>query len=555
MRIRDYFRAGYPLLWVQTSDYERAQNHIRDEIRAAVEGATARSLLETRWAVWRVTDHLKIYPLEEDDLEIDDSDTGGEEPIDSYEASFSAALEILQEYETTVAVFHNADLVLDKSLEIQRLIDTAIQFQTQFSMIVLLGPSLRQFPELQNLITHVPFDLPTKNELVDLCLDKVAIPHLDMISNCKVPAVSENRFDEYRSEFIAINKDVIMEVVEAATGLESYSAVNAFALSVNALGRLDPEIIRSQKKEAISRSEGLEYFPQDETMGDVGGFNVYKEWLQKRAAAFSREAADFGIVKPKGVLFTGIPGTGKSLAAKATAATLKLPLVRFDVSKVFGEYVGESERRMSTALKTIEAISPCVFWIDEVEKGFAGGRSSQASSGVTSRLIGMLLQWRQETAAGVFLVCTCNDIDGIPPEFYRPGRIDALFATTLPLQSERQDIFSIHLRKRGRDRDNFDLALLASRSEGFTGAEIELSVQEALLTAFSEDRELTTDDILASVKEISPHRMSERKASELDRLKEWIEAWARPVSSPEEHKIKQGPRNVRPIARRKNKEK
>jgi SpoVK/Ycf46/Vps4 family AAA+-type ATPase len=312
--------------------------------------------------------------------------------------------------------------------------------------------------------------------------------------------------------------------------------------------KLDYDIITEQKRLLVKKSDVLEFIPLKETMSDVGGFDNYQQWLSKRAGAFTDDAKEFGVTPPRGILLVGVPGGGKSLCAKSTASSLKIPLIRFDLSKVFGSLVGQSESRMRGALKVAEAVAPCVLWLDEVEKALSGSSSGDHDTGVSARVLGQFLEWRAETTAEVFVCCTSNNIHGIPPEFYRPGRIDAIFYAGNPDLKGRIEILEIHLRKRGRsakEAPNINYVEVAKATEGYTGAEIELAVIEAIFTAYNEGkRDLTTDLLLDAVKCIVPQ--SRRNKEDMVELEQWAKDRAIPVAKPAPEKQI---RVARPIAK------
>jgi SpoVK/Ycf46/Vps4 family AAA+-type ATPase len=262
---------------------------------------------------------------------------------------------------------------------------------------------------------------------------------------------------------------------------------------------------------------------------DVGGMENLKEWLGVRARAFEPQARGFGVEPPRGVLLTGVPGCGKSLAAKSIAHAWRLPLVLLDPGRLYGSYVGESERRLERALETIVAMAPLVLWVDEIEKGFASG-SALGDSGVSQRVLGSFLRWMQERPPGVFVVATCNDVQALPPEFMRRGRFDEVFFVDLPDAGERAAILQVQLRRRGRDGAAFDLAALVAATEGFSGAEIEGAVVAALYRAYADGQELTTEGILTEVRSTAP--LSRTRAEEVTALRAWARGRAVPAARP-----------------------
>lgn len=320
----------------------------------------------------------------------------------------------------------------------------------KFTTLIILSAKQVIPVELEKLITVVEFDLPNA-QLLERILQAV------------------NRGKKQ------LDQPFVTRVTEAALGLTEAEAENAFALSLIQTGGFDPQFVMSEKAQAVRRSGILEYYSPDVTIASVGGLDVMKDWLRRRARAFSPEARKFGLPDPKGLLATGIPGTGKSLTAKAAAALWQKPLLRLDVGRVFGSLVGESEANIRQALKLAEAIAPCVLWLDEVEKAFAGMGQS-LDSGTSARVFGSFLTWMQEKKAPVFVFATANDISALPAELLRKGRFDEIFFVDLPSAVERQDIFRIHIANRKRDAGQFDLSTLANATRDFTGSEIEAVV-------------------------------------------------------------------------------
>jgi AAA+ superfamily predicted ATPase len=310
------------------------------------------------------------------------------------------------------------------------------------------------------------------------------------------------------------------KLVQAALGLTSAQAQRVFAKAIVADGVLDDrdiDLVIEEKKQIIRESEALEFYAVTETPSDVGGLGVLKDWLRLRERAFSQEARDYGLPAPKGIALIGIPGTGKSLTAKMIGGLWRLPLLRLDVGSLFGSLVGESEERARRALRLAETCAPCVVWIDELEKALAHGG---VDSGTSTRVFGTILTWMQEKKASCFVVATANDISSLPPELLRKGRFDEIFFLDLPTLEERQEIFNVHLRKRKRLPQDFDLVRLARDSEGYVGAEIEQAVIDAMYVGFNAGREFTTDDIAAALKHQVPLSVSQRET--IGALRNWL---------------------------------
>lgn len=327
---------------------------------------------------------------------------------------------------------------------------------------------------------------------------------------------------------VAINymgQEAFSRLPDAAAGFIAEEFETAMSLSQVELGRIDPERIMKLKAEAVKKTGTVELIEHGETLRNLGGNENLKAWFNLRVSAFTKEAREFGIPNPRGVLLAGVQGCGKSLSAKVAAACLGLPLLRWNVDRMFASLVGKSEENFARARQISEALAPCVVWIDEVEKAF-GNQSD--TSGVSQRIFGAMLTWMQEKTAPVFLFATCNNWEKLPPEFCRKGRWDEVFFVDLPTESERDQIVKIHLQKRGRNPELFDTDVIARAAKEFSGAEIEESIIEALYTAFDQNRELQQKDILTAVGKTVPLATQSRDV--IRKIQEWGQANARNAS-------------------------
>jgi SpoVK/Ycf46/Vps4 family AAA+-type ATPase len=298
------------------------------------------------------------------------------------------------------------------------------------------------------------------------------------------------------------------------------------------------------KVAAVRRSEVLDVLPAV-SMDSIGGLDNLKEWVGMRRPCFTEEAKKFGIEPPKGIALIGPPGTGKSASAKAIASVLGIPLIRFDVGRVFNSLVGQSESRVRAALEMVNSMAPCVLMIDEADKAFAGqaGGTSGGDSGVGMRVLGAILTWMQETTAPVFMVVTANRVSGLPSEFLRRGRLDEIFSVTVPFAEEREQILKIHLSKRGKKPEEIsDLAVAVERSNGYVAAELESAVKDALIVAFSKNIPVTGELIAEQLAHMVP--LSVAFEEDFSRMREWAENNARPAS------IAPGENNTMPRAAR-----
>ncbi len=382
------------------------------------------------------------------------------------------------------------------------------------------------------IITMPTDELPRelKDDAVIMHYHKPAFAELEDILNdlLRIPGVR-----------VELTADERTRLLRAALGLSSNQAQRVFAKAIVSGGRLnrkDIELVMNEKRQLIRESGALEFYSVKETIADVGGLGLLKHWLKTRQRAFGSRARKFGLPEPKGLVLIGIPGTGKSLTAKMIAAMWGMPLVRLDVGALYGGLVGESEANTRQALHLAEAIAPCVLWIDEIEKALATG-SGAGDSGTSMRVFGNILSWMQDKYAPVFVVATANDISRLPPELLRRGRFDEIFFLDLPTREERKKIFSVHIRKRGRDPEKYDLDRLAAASEGYVGAEMEQAVIDGLYLAFNDEtdreRDLTTDDIICALGQQVP--MSRSQKENVDGLRRWLaEGRARSASFAED---------------------
>lgn len=333
---------------------------------------------------------------------------------------------------------------------------------------IILSSIYRLPAELEKYITVLQIPLPKRNELGEV---------LDIVA---------------KQSKVELKTNLRNRLIDAALGMTSMEADLAYCLASvkDGFDEKSPFTVSSEKEQIIRKSGILDYFPKNESLKDVGGMDNLKEWLNKRQLAYDKEARDWGLKEPKGLLLLGVPGCGKSLIAKSIASSWNMPLLRLDVGKVFQGIVGSSEDNIRKAIATAEAVAPCVLWIDEIEKGLSGVQSSGATDGgVTSRIFSTILTWMQEKTAPVFVVATANNINQLPPELLRKGRFDDFFFVDLPSQKEKENIFSIHLQKNRQNVSSFALDILAQKAEGFNGAEIEECIKEAMFTAYVESQE------------------------------------------------------------------
>lgn len=416
---------------------------------------------------------------------------------------------------------HIKDPVIQASL-----FEALPKYKLTSRMVIVLSSVLTLPPELEKEFALVEMGLPNE-EILNTVLQGI-IDHTDLKTD-------EKPDDERRKE-----------LVDAAKGLTTQEAENALALSMvrpkmakkKGKDLWDPSIVLSEKCLALRKNGLLEYIPLDESRGlqSVGGLDHLKEYVAPLQRAFTKEALDFGLSYPKGLLVVGVPGTGKSLCAKAISVALRHPLLKLDMGKIYQSLVGSSEANIRNAIQVAEAIAPCVLWMDEIEKGLAGASAGALDSGVSARVLGTILTWMQEKTSPVYVYATANNVGMLPPEVLRKGRFDEIFSVDLPTARERKEILRIHLERRRRghltgslSENKIDLDHFAGETtEGFTGAEIEGCLEQALRVCFHNHRDLNLMDLQAVFDDTQPlSRIMQRQIQE---MRDWCAAHTRPAN-------------------------
>ncbi len=487
--IEDLIKARYSLIYVTSSEEARVEESLR---KLCVER-------EMRLEVWSITEGFKTVANGQGTRDVKDP----MKAIDHVLRAEGRALFVLRD-------FHP---FLKEPAVVRRLRDAAHELRKTKKSMVMLSPLTKIPPELEKSVAAVmDWELPNRAE--------IEASARRLLPNAP-PATQQE---------IESDPTFMERVVEAALGLTLVEAENVFAKSMVRTHTFDLETILEEKKQIIRKSGILEYYEHREEFSDVGGMEILKDWLVKRRNAFSSRARDFGLPLPKGILLIGVPGTGKSLTAKAVGALWQMPLLRLDMGKIFGGLVGSSEENMRTVIKTAEAIAPGILWIDELEKGFSGTQSSgQTDGGTTSRVFGSFITWLQEKTTPVFVIATANNVQALPPELLRKGRFDEIFFCDLPDREDRRQILDIHLRKKRRDPGQFDMDKLVDATVDYSGAELEQAVIAALYDAFDTGNDLDTKGLLQTVRDIVPLAVTMRE--QIEAMREWARTRARPASS------------------------
>ncbi len=470
-------RSRYPLIYIPTREEERAESAIA---QCADEIGSSRTVY-----TWDYVDGYQGNPT--------DNGFGRRNPLQ--------ALELIEKVPATAAAlfvlrdFHRflEDIAISRKLR-----NLLKLLKSQPKNIIILSAELTVPGELSSIITVLEFPLPNANEI------RIEVERLLLATG---------------SDLSPRDTD---ELVRSCQGLAMERIRRVLARGIAAHGSFEPgdiDLILEEKRQTIRQTQILEFYPASESISDIGGLDNLKDWLLKRGGAFSERARQYGLPHPRGLMLVGIQGTGKSLTAKAIAHHWHLPLLRLDVGRLFGGLVGESESRTRQMIQLAEALAPCILWIDEIDKAFAGF-DGRGDSGTTSRVFGTFITWLAEKSSPVFVVATANNVQSLPPEMLRRGRFDEIFFVGLPSQEEREAIFSVHLsRLRPHNLGSYDMGRLAYETPDFSGAEIEQSIIEAMHIGFSQNRDFTSDDVLEAVSQIIP--LARTAQQQIEALQQW----------------------------------
>lgn len=392
------------------------------------------------------------------------------------------------------------------------------KYKYKHKCIIIVGITLNLPPELQKIATIIDWPLPEKEHIAEQ-VDK-------MIDGVK----KRDELSHFKTDYSDDEKEEIISSLQGLTSNE-IELLNSYVILTR--DHLSPVFMASRKREIIRESGLLDWRDSSVNIENVGGMSEFKKWLKKRKNAFGHEAQEYGLPPSlKGVLALGIQGCGKSRLAEALADYYKLPLLKMDVGKLFSGTLGSTEENIRMAIKVAESVAPCILWCDELEKGFSGsGSSNYTDGGTASRVFATFLTWMQMKTKPVILFATANDISSLPPELIRKGRFDEIFFVDLPLPEERLEIFDIHLKMRERDVTMFDMDVLVECSDGFTGAEIEAAIIDAMYVGFDDNkRQITTKDIQMSLAETVP--LSVQMKEQVEGLRVWARTRARHASVP-----------------------
>jgi len=505
-----HFQAGYPCIVVETQEDKKALQEI---IKQAFTLDSNKKPLFDKVFLWSITKGLQEIGYSEDwENKFKVLSAIRDEQIEIYQLLPTLSTE---RYKNSLFVFQDVHMSrIEDDPQLNRLFKDLISDCEEVlnSCVIFLGVKFTPPAEWEKMASITECGLPTREELGRVL--NGSIESIEKGGGSKIKLTQEER----------------ERIISAALGMTTYEAANAFPLAFIETGFIDPEVVMREKMAAVKKSGYMKFIPHETTFEDIGGLDVLKGWVRKRKSAYSIKAKDFGLSAPRGLLLLGIPGSGKSYTAKAIGFILGLPTLQMDYGSVFSSLVGESERKIRDAIALAEAVSPCVFWIDEIDKAVSGSKSD-LDSGVSRRVLGYFLTWMQERDPNkpVFVVATANQVAHLPPELLRKGRFDEIFALNLPNEDERDEIFKIHIKKRKRDANDFKTRHFANLTADFTGSEIEECIVSAMFDAFDEKcKDFEGKHVVKAIQETIP--LSKSMKDDIDSLKKWIGSRARDAS-------------------------
>lgn len=498
-------RARNPLLWIVTREEARVEQYLAEAATAA------RYVLRT----WDVAQGIVRADGSPDAAFPDSNDPvaalSAVRTLAFGEGATDRCLWALRDYPVWIGGTPGAS-TLRNLRNLVRELPTADLDRAQ--AVVILSPSSDVPPELANHATLIEWPLPDRAEIAGI---------LDAAIAALPPELQGGAAPNGKRE----------AAVDAAVGLSEEEARACYNRSLVQLKRIDPAIVAKEKRRVIARERVLEWYdPIPGGLDAVGGLENLKAWLVGRAAAFSPKARAYGLPTPKGTLIVGIPGTGKTLTAKAVATAWGCPLIRMDLGALKDKFVGGSEANIRKAFNVIDAVGRCVVWLDEIEKSLQGATSGSSDGGTSADQLGAILSWMQERRGDAFVIATANDVSALPPELLRKGRFDEVWYVDLPTAKERAAILTAALRSLGRSGDGAMFPQVVAATEGFTGSEIAALVPEAMFAAFSDgEREITKEDLLLAATSVVP--LIKTAPEKIAKLREWAKSRARPASTPE----------------------
>ena len=486
--------AGFPYIYIPSYEEERITNTIKEIVKNEEIIKTKRKIF-----IWTQTEGL----VGEDERVRDTTEPM--KALESIEKANDEAIYILKDFHIYFGGdrFSRPDYAV-----IRKLRDILPILKSSRKNVVFISSKLVIPCDMEKEISILDFELPDTEDILVLLND--------LISGLKPDNV--NLTDEEK-----------ILLARSALGLTMQEAENAFCraiVNLKGISRKALSIIHEEKNQVVKKTGVLEFIKTDLNINDIGGLDNLKTWLLRRNNTWTEKAKEYNLPAPKGVLITGIPGCGKSLTAKAMSEIWGLPLLKLDIGKIFDGIVGSSEENMRKAISTVEAVSPAILWVDEIEKGFSGLRNG-GDGGTSARVFGTFLTWMQEKSKPVFVIATANDISSLPPELLRKGRFDEIFFVDLPTVKEREKMFNVHISKRIKNsKINHEIVLndelcheLALATPGYVGAEIEQIVITAMYEAFYSNRGLRKEDLFKAIQKTVP--LSSTQREQILALREW----------------------------------
>ena len=410
----------------------------------------------------------------------------------------------------------------------RQLREVAAVYSRSRATCLLTGQPITLPPDLDKMAVRLDLKLPDREELRSMLRGLLqslgpratSRPRSTTLVHSILGSLSETKAAEYSP--LSQESDAILRALQGLTLHQARQVIAQCIVERGTLSAEDVHTILKRKVQAIKDGGLLEYYPLEDNRFELGGFTNLKSWLERAQVGFTIEAKSLNLTPPRGIMLVGVPGCGKSLAAKAIAREWKLPLLKLDAGRLFDKFVGESEKNFRKAIEMAESLAPIVLWIDEIEKAMvAGGGSGDADAGLSRRLFGAFLTWLQEKKQDVFVVATANDLSSLPPELLRKGRFDEIFFVDLPDDAERETIWKIHLSLRKQDSKKFDVGKIVSASDGFSGSEIEQAVVAALYRALHQKTPLTTDLLVEELTHTVPLSVTRRE--DIDALRQTAE--------------------------------
>jgi len=492
--ITDYILSGHAILLIRTHEIKRCISQISkiaEKINSQIQS----------WSIAAGWKSIDGKPIGE---QIEQTPEAAIQYISGLDENNIIVLEEFGHY-LDIEKYTSADVIISWMHEIKE------NLSASKNILIIIDGCAKLPDSLKYDVTEIDFPLP----------DEDIENHIRFV--CE--GVDKDKF--------TLDESILPLVVSACRGMTCQQIVDKVALSITKHKKLDHDAVKTiiNEKANILKSSGLLRYIESPPGGLslIGGYEPVKNYIKLDKPCFSKEAKDFGIDFPKGIMLAGVPGTGKTALSLAIASEFEMPLISMDVGSLMSKYVGDSEANIREAIKIIESIAPCVLQLDEIEKGFS--TKGDLDGGTSARVLGTMLSWMNDRTSPVYFVCTANNVENLPPEFCRKGRLDEIFGLDLPNEQERLQIWEIHIKKRNRDIKKYKLNELVKASQGFTGADIEQAVKLGLKIAFAQSQELDNNHLLTAVDGILP--LSKAEPERIKIIQQWIDVRAKKANQTE----------------------